>query len=205
LRKRIVSDSVGSRGQPRTSLSVPRDVGDQFTAQADRAGKILYSFASEWLDAASKISARGGTAKGTLELWNLCSMLRDAEVIPLPADFVEGLISDLYAVDKESVRERFHKMGSGLVSLLKIAAPNVEELALLAKEFAGFIPAKRIEIKRTGNKSLMVNVVGAGRRFETTECSFEFVRAVLKGYGYSVVSQDLGIGTIRIQCAMLEV
>jgi hypothetical protein len=53
-------------------------------------------------------------------------------------------------------------------------------------------------VKGDGN-SVQVNIVGAGRRIETTECSFEFLKALLNGYGYSVASHELGIGTIRIR------
>jgi hypothetical protein len=56
-----------------------------------------------------------------------------------------------------------------------------------------------MEIVKAERNSVIVNIVGAGRRIETTECSFEFLKALLNGYGYSVSSHELGVGTIRIQ------
>ena len=81
---------------------------------------------------------------------------------------------------------------------MKMAAPDVGQLAVLAKEFAQIIPTKRIDIRTDGN-TVDVDIVGAGRRIETTECSFEFVKAILIGYGYRITSQDVGIGVIRIK------
>ena len=46
----------------RSSISVDTNISDEFSLQAERAGKTLYTFANEWLQAASKISAEGGTA-----------------------------------------------------------------------------------------------------------------------------------------------
>lgn len=182
---------------PRISLSVDRDIGNEFSTQAERAGKTLYTFANEWLDTASKISAEGGTAKEALENWRIFSVLRDVEIITLPADFVEKLIARLYAAEKENLFKMFSDLGASLVGVMKMVAPDVEQLAVLAKDFAGIIPTKRIDIVKSDTNSVQVNIIGAGRRTETTECSFEFVKALLNGYGYTVSSQELGVGTIR--------
>jgi hypothetical protein len=183
---------------PRNSLSVESSVADEFSIQAERAGKTLYTFANEWLQAAAKISAEGGTASDVVGNWRIFSVLKQVDVITLPADFVEELIANLYAVEKEKLFKTYSKLGSDLVPLLKMAAPDLGQLTGLAKEFAQIIPTKRIDIRPDGN-SVIVDIVGAGRRIETTECSFEFVKAILIGYGYKITSQDLGIGVIRIR------
>lgn len=183
----------------RAGLSVDRRVSDEFAVQAGRAGKTLYAFTNEWLDAASKISAEGGTPKDVLGRWQIWSFLKQVDVITLPADFVEDLISRLYATEKTNLIKMFGNLGAGLVSLMKMAAADVEQLAVYAEDFADVIPTKRIEIVRPNRNSILVNIVGAGRRIETTECSFEFVKAILNGYGYDVSSQEINIGTIRIQ------
>jgi hypothetical protein len=184
---------------PRGSLSVDKNIANEFSVQAERQGKTLYSFANEWLNAASKITAEGGAASTVLGYWRIWSVLKQVDVITLPADFVEELISKLYAADKASLLGMFSSLGENLVGLTKMAAPGVEQLSVLAKQLAEVIPTKKIEIQGSDGKSLVVNIVGAGRRMETTECSFEFVKALLNGYGYNVSSQELGVGTIRIQ------
>jgi hypothetical protein len=183
---------------PRNSLSVESNVADEFSVQAERAGKTLYTFANEWLQAAAEISAAGGSASEVVGNWRIFSVLKQVDVITLPADFVEELIANLYAVEKEKLFKTYSKLGSDLVTLLKMAAPDVGQLSILAKEFAQIIPTKRIDI-RTEGSSVEVDVVGAGRRIETTECSFEFVKAILIGYGYRITSQEVGIGVIRIR------
>jgi len=183
---------------PRNSLSVESKVADEFSLQAERAGKTLYTFANEWLEAAAKISSEGGTAGEVVGNWRVFSVLKQVDVITLPADFVEELIANLYAVEKEKLFKTYSQLGSDLVTLLKMAAPDIGQLTVLAKEFAQIIPTKRIDIKTEGN-SIQVDIVGAGRRIETTECSFEFVKAILTGYGYRLTSQDLGIGVIRLK------
>lgn len=184
---------------PRASLSVDRNISDEFSVQAQREGKTLYSFTNEWLDTASKISAEGGTAKDILGHWRLCSVLRQVDIITLPADFVEELILKMYPDEKENLFKMFSDLGARLVTLTKMAAPEIEQLATLGKDFADVIPIKKMEIVKAGGNSVQVNIVGAGRRIETTECSFEFLKALLNGYGYNISSHELGIGTIRIR------
>ena len=176
-----------------------RNISDEFSVQAQREGKTLYSFTNEWLDTASKISAEGGTAKDILGHWRLCSVLRQVDIITLPADFVEELILKMYPSEKENLFKMFSDLGARLVNLTKMAAPEIEQLASLGRDFADVIPIKKMEIVKADGNSVQVNIVGAGRRIETTECSFEFLKALLNGYGYSVSSHELGIGTIRIR------
>ena len=182
----------------RSSISVDINVSEEFSLQAERAGKTLFTFANEWLGAASKISAEGGTANELMGNWKVFSVLKQVDVITLPADFVEELITNLYALEKENLFKKFSKLGSDLVSIMKIAAPDVGQLTFLAREFAGIIPTKRIDIRTEGN-GIQVDIVGAGRKIETTECSFEFVKSILIGYGYRITSQEIGIGIVRIK------
>jgi len=183
----------------RISISVDRGIGEGFSLQADRTGRPLHSFANEWLAAASKISAQGGTADRIEEEWKVFSLFKDVEVIPLPAEFVERVVEGLCQTDKEKALRTFGSLGESLVDLLKIYAPNIDQLADLAKGFAGVAPLKRLDIERTSAGSIVLSVVGAGRKYEVTECAFEFVRAVLAGYGYAVTAYELGVGTIRVE------
>ncbi len=184
---------------PRASLSVDRNISDEFSVQAQREGKTLYSFTNEWLETAAKISAEGGNAKDILGHWRLCSVLRQVDIITLPADFVEELIVKMYLSEKENLFKMFSDLGARLVTLTKMAAPEIEQLASLGRDFADVIPIKKMEIVKAEGNSVQVNIIGAGRRIETTECSFEFLKALLNGYGYNIASHELGIGTIRIR------
>lgn len=184
---------------PRNSISVESNVADEFSLQAEHAGKTLYTFANEWLQAAARISAEGGTANEVVGNWRIFSVLRQVDVITLPAEFVELLIANLYVLEKDNLFKTFNKLGSDLVSLMKMAAPDIGQLTVLAKEFAQIIPTKRIDITKVDGNAVQVDIVGAGRRIETTECSFEFVKAIISGYGYRITSQEVGIGVIRIR------
>lgn len=193
------NDSGHGPRHPRVSISVDRGVGEEFSLQADRTGRTLYAFANDWLVTASKISAQGGTADRTLGQWNVCSVFRDVEIIPLPADFVEEIAEQLCEADKGKALRTFATLGEKLVSLLKIYAPDVDQLADLARGLAGVTPLKRLDIERVDGDSIMLSAVGAGRKYEVTECAFEFAKAILIGYGYSVTAHELGLGTIRIE------
>jgi hypothetical protein len=184
----------------RTNISVDGAVFDEFSAEANRQNKTLFAFANETLSAISKISKEGGTPSQLYPLWRSLSVLKQIDVITLPSDFVDDLIEKIYVSDKETVLKMFRGLGSNVVGLLRIAAEDLDSLALLAKDFALMIPVKQFKVtKEEGEEETMkVDIVGAGRKISSTECTFEFLKAILNGYGYSVTKQEIGVGTLRI-------
>jgi hypothetical protein len=183
---------------PRANISLDKLVFDEFAAQAALEGKTLYAFTNEWLGAAAKISAAGGKAKDVFELWQTTTVLRQLDTIVLPSDFVDNIVGELYARDKAGILAAFGNLGAELVGILKIAAGSIEGIADLAKDFTLLTPIKKFEVKKKDSASIEITIVGAGKRMESTECSFEFLKSVLNGYGYEISSHELHVGTIRV-------
>lgn len=183
----------------RANISIDKSIFNTYSAQVSRKGKTLYTSTNEWLEAASEILAEGGDAVDVLRLWRSYSVLKEVDIITLPSDFVDDLIGNLYEADEGGILKMFSNLGSSLVGLLKIAAPDIEQLAVLANDFVMLIPVKRFEIIKTDSNSIEMNIVGAGKKLSSTECSFEFVKAILNGYGYIVSSHDVSVGAIRLR------
>ena len=183
----------------RANISMDKRIYDSYSTQVSRKGKTLYTSTNEWLETASEVLAGGADADDILRLWRSYAVLKEVDVITLPSDFVDDLIGMLYKADKNGILKMFGNLGSSLVGLLKIAAPDIEQLADLAKDFVMLIPVKRLEMIKTDSDSIEMNIVGAGKRLSSTECSFEFVKAILNGYGYAVTSHDVSVGAIRLR------
>jgi len=182
----------------RTNLSIDKQVFEQFAAEADRRNMTLYAFANESLSAITKISQEGGNPEEFYKIWRVLSILRQVDVITLPSDFVEQLIEAQYRADAKGTKENFRNLGASIVGLLKMAAENIEDLSPLAKDFGFFIPIKHFGLSRLKTGYLELDVVGAGKGVETTECSAEFMKAIIAGYGCAVVKEELHPGTIRM-------
>ena len=182
----------------RTNLSIDKAVFEEFAAEADRRKMTLFAFANESLAAITKISQEGGNPDEFYKIWRVLSILRQVDVITLPSDFVDDLIERLYRVDSAATRAKFRELGSSLVGLLKMAAENIEDLGPLAKDFGFIIPIKHFALTEPKPGIVHVDVVGAGKTLETTQCSSEFLKAIIEGYGYAVIREDLHPGTIRL-------
>lgn len=182
----------------RTNLSVDGAIYEEFSLQARRQNKTLFAFTNETLGSICKICNEGGAVSDVYPLWHASSVLRQIEVMTLPSDFLEDLIAAQYSVDKAKTLKMFWDLGLGLVGLLKIAAADLETLASMTKEFMLLLPIKNFKVNSNRDGIIEVGIVGAGKRMETAECSAEFVKAVLNGYGYETTKQELGTGTIRI-------
>ncbi len=183
----------------RTNISVDQAAFEEFSAQAERQKKTLFGFANESLLTMAKVSAEGGTPSDLYRLWRSVTLLRQIDVITLPSDFIDELIAKEYAVDKAGLLTMFRDLGSRLVGVLKIGAASLEELSELAADFTGLLPIKQFKITRLqGGDAVEIGIIGAGRRIESTECSFEFLQSILNGYGYSVTKHEMNIGTIKL-------
>lgn len=182
----------------RTNISVDQTVFDEFSSEAERQNKTLFAFANESLLAVSKISAEGGNPSNLYHMWRTVTLLREMDVVTLPSDFIDGMIAQLSATDKPALLKSFHDLGSRLSGVLKIAADDLNDLEEVAKDFAALLPIKEFKTKNNQDGSVEIDIVGAGRKIESTECVFEFVDAVLNGYGYRVMKKDINIGTIMV-------
>ena len=187
----------------RVNLSIDREVFDAFANQVVKRNMTLYAFANECLSAMSKISEEGGDPAELYDVWKVLSILKEAEVVTLPSGFVEVLIQELYQSNKAGLLKHFRELGEQMVGLLTVFADDVPTLAKLARDFTFIVPIKHFSVSN-GNSNhdgnLRIDVVGAGKGIESTECSSEFLKAVIDGYGYSVVKEDLHPGTIRLWC-----
>ena len=182
----------------RTNLSIDKGVFEEFAAEADRRKMTLFAFANESLAAITKISQEGGSPDEFYKIWRVLTILRQVDIITLPSDFVDDLIERLYKVDSAATRAKFRELGASLVGLLKMAAENIDDLGPLAKDFGFIIPIKHFALTEPKPGMVQVDVVGAGKAIETTQCSAEFLKAIIEGYGYAVIREDLHPGTIRM-------
>jgi len=182
----------------RTNLSIDKAVFEEFAAEADRRKMTLFAFANEALSAITKISREGGDPEEFYKIWRVLSILRQVDVITLPSDFVEYLIEKQYRSDATGTKAKFRELGTSLVGLLKMAAEDIEDVSPLAKDFGFFIPIKHFALARAKEGVIQLDVVGAGKGIETTQCSSEFLKAIVLGYGYVVKKEELHPGTIRL-------
>ena len=182
----------------RTNLSIDKTVFEEFASEADRRKMTMFAFANEALSAITKISREGGDPEEFYKIWRVLSILRQVDVITLPTDFVEYLIERQYKADAVGTKAKFRERGTSLVGLLKMAAENIEDVTPLAKDFGMFIPIKHFALAQVKEGVVQLDVVGAGKGIETTQCSSEFLKAVVLGYGYNIKKEELHPGTIRL-------
>ena len=181
----------------RTNISIDQAVFEEFSSQAKLKDKTLFAFANESLSTVARISAEGGDPSELYGLWRTISILKQVDVITLPSEFVDDLIAKQYAADREGLLRMFSDLGSRLVGVLKIAAHDIDGLAELAKDLVMLLPLKQLKISRsTDVNSIEIRIVGAGRRIESTECSFALLQSILNGYGYTITKHEINIGTI---------
>lgn len=182
----------------RANLALDNKVYEDFSLLARQRNKTLFAFANESISVICKICSEGGDVADIYPLWRIASLLREFDVAVLPEDFLDELIAKEYSSDREGLLKMFQDLGSGRVSLLKLVSESIQGLAEVAKNAALLLPLKSFSVKEKARDVVEIDIVGAGKRTESAECTAEFLKAVLNGYGYVADKQELGIGTIRM-------
>ena len=182
----------------RTNISVDQNVFEAFSAEAERQNKTLFAFANESLSVITKVASEGGSPQDLYGIWRAITLLKQFDVITLPSDFVDDVTAEMYASDKARTLKRYADLGARLASIIKIFAPDLSDLSRVEKDFRGLLPIKQLTIREQSKGNFEIDVVGAGRRIESTECAREFLIAIIRGYGYTVNKQETNIGTIRL-------
>ncbi|MBI2183874.1 MAG: hypothetical protein HYU39_02825 [Thaumarchaeota archaeon] len=158
----------------------------------------LYAMANVCLEAVLNVLEQGSSVEELAMVLNTHRILRQVDAIILPADLVDHLISRLMFFEKQPTLEQFRQLGFTLANLLRIRSPKLTELSDVATDFLVMVPLKRIEIKEAEG-GVEVNVVGAGRRMESTECTLSLLEGLLAGYGYRVLEKNVTVGVIRLK------
>jgi hypothetical protein len=196
----------------RTNVYVDGSIFQQFKAEADRQNKSLYAFTNESLLAVSQVCSEGGSPSEIYSLWKCLSVLKQVDVMTLPSDFLDDLIEKIYNSDKAAALKMFGDLGASVVGLLKIAAQDLDGLASLAKDFMMILPIKQFNVVKEKEDGIVrkdgivrIEVVGAGKKMASTECSFEFLKTILRGFGYSITKTDINTGTIRVWASQVKI
>jgi ABC-type proline/glycine betaine transport system substrate-binding protein len=55
-----------------------------------------------------------------------------------------------------------------------------------------------LKISNLEDDTIEIGIAGAGKTIESSTCTAEFIKAILNGYGYSLVNEEVESGTIRM-------
>ena len=141
----------------RTNISVDQNIFDAFSVEAARQNKTLFAFANESLSVLTKVASEGGSPSDLYSMWRSMTLLKQFDVITLPADFVDDVTAELYASHKEATLKRFSEIGSRFVTVLKIFAPELLDLTGVEKDFRGLLPIKQLAIKDQGKGTFEID------------------------------------------------
>jgi len=188
----------------RINLSVDKKVFEEFSAQADKRSMTLYAFTNESLSVISRVSAEGGSPEILYQVWRVISIMKEVDAVVFPSDIVEELVTQLYREDRKRLLAKFSELGTSMVALLKLNAEDLQGLISLAKGLVSFMPIKHVEVLSLQNGNIELILVGAGKGIETTECTNEFLKSILRGYSYVVSKEDVHPGIIRLWAETLH-
>ena len=114
----------------RTNISVDQNVFEAFSAEAERQNKTLFAFANESLSVITKVASEGGNPSDLYGIWRSMTLLKQFDIITLPADFVDDVTAEALRVQqgedseevqrhREQVRERSEDLRPGPVRAIE--------------------------------------------------------------------------------------
>ena len=184
---------------PRTSLAVDDAVAQELANLAKEKKMTLYALVNEALDTCARLMKDGADIKTLENLWLIHKILTEIETVVIPADFMDSLIAEIWQHNRDGLLERFRTLGSELSNLLRLYAKDIDELFELARTYVKYLPVKNLETRFVGNGVYEINLVGVGRRIESTTCVAEFLKSVLSNYGSEILEENIAKGVIQLK------
>ena len=188
----------------RYDIHVNQSTFEDVSLAAKADNKSMFAFTNEWLSEVTKLTREGCSPSELHGLYHSILLLKEMDAITLPADFFEEFIEREYKTNKAGLLEMFRNLGNRIATVTKMEARNLNELAELANGFVKLLPIKlfQLSIDATGNTA-EINVVGAGKRTESSECATELLASMINAYGYTISDRDVRPGTIRLRATRL--
>ncbi len=179
----------------RINLAVDAEIARRLKQIARDEGKTLYALTNEYLGEAIRVKEAGIEPRHAGRLAVTYSLLSGLDIVMLPGDMVDKILSKLYALEKEWLLRYFYMKGRELSTYLKLFARDLRDLINIYNDLQGFLPIKKNKIEMEGNR-LYVSIIGAGRVIESTLCTLKFIEGIIEAYGWKIVKQQVEPGII---------
>lgn len=178
-------------------MAVDADLAEALSKLAEEKHMTLYSLTNQILKTSLELIRENLEIQDLKNLLTAYFILRDLDAVVLPSDFMDSVIAELYARDKELVLKKFRQLGRDVAKYLKVHTENFEELLQLARSVGRFFPLKKLEARYTSGKQYELVLVGAGSRIESTQCVYEAMKGILEEYNVRILEDEVAKGLIK--------
>ncbi|MCS6769163.1 MAG: hypothetical protein NZ570_01840 [Candidatus Caldarchaeum sp.] len=183
----------------RASLAVEAEIAEALSRIAEEKHMTLYSLTNQMLRTCVELLKENFEVHDMKNLMKAYWVLRDVDAVVLPSDFMDSLIAELYARDREGVLKKFRQMGQDVGKYLKVYAETVDDLLQLAGIVGRFFPLKKLDVKYISRGSYEVAAIGVGGRIESTQCVLEAMKGIFDEYGAKIQEQSVAKGLIKVR------
>jgi len=190
----------------RTNIAVDNKIARGIADQASKQGKTIYGLTNEMLDACLRIAQSGGDSKRVLNLWNLSTIMKDLDFIPVPGEFFEWIIQMIYNDNKEVLMNKAREYGEATGKSLSILCPDfIELIKQYTDVLERVLPIKRLEVTNS-NEGYIMKIVGAGKSIETTDVVNKIIEGIMASYEKLKVCRcEMAKGILEIEVKVYPV
>jgi hypothetical protein len=181
----------------RASLAVDAEVAEALSKLAEEKHMTLYSLTNQILKTSLELIRENLEIQDLKNLLTAYLILRDLDAVVLPSDFMDTIIAELYARDRELILKKFKQLGRDVAKYLKVHTESFEELLQLARTVGRFFPLKKLQARYIAGKQYELVLVGAGSRVESTQCVYEAMKGILEEYGVKILEDEVAKGLIK--------
>ena len=181
----------------RINISVSNETAKLIETQAKDSGRTVSSTITDAIKTCSIIREQGYQVENLINAMQLSRLYKVAGTIPVPRILLDGLVSDLFALDEKKAIDLWVNTGNSVGIIMKTFAPDLDILSTLLKTYSSLLPADSIQINYD-ERNLEVVLTGIGYSYASSKCTAVAIAKAMEVYDFTETKEDILEGSIRL-------
>ncbi len=181
----------------RLNVSLSNDTIKKIQEISKREGKTISSIVSESISIYEDISKSGRNRKDIEKIFNILSLMKTFEAIPVPSVLLDFSITKCMNSSSDETISFWKERGKQLGMIIKEVAPEVEDVKNMAQDYGPLLPLNGLEVM---NKNDLITVIltGTGYTRNSSLATAYAVEGFLESYGYGDFNIEVMEGFVKV-------
>jgi len=181
----------------RLNVSLSNDIIKRIQEISKREGKTISSIVSESISLYDDFSKYGRNRKDIEKIFNILSLMKTFEAIPVPGILLDFSISKCMSTSSDETISFWKETGKQLGVIIKEIAPDIDDVKKMVQDYGPLLPLNGLEVIHK-NDSVTIIITGTGYTKNSSLATAYAVEGFLESYGYKEFNIQVMEGFVKV-------
>ncbi len=181
----------------RLNVSLNNETIKKIQELAENEGKTISSIVSEAFSLYDTIIKSGRTKKDIEKIFNILTLMRTFEAVPVPSILLDFSISKCMETSSEETKKFWKERGKQLGEILKNVAPTISDVKNMAQDYKSILPINGLEIINNGNEITFI-LTGTGYTKSSSLATAYAIEGFLESYNFKDFKIEALEGFVKV-------